>query len=158
MGSTRWGSNNPEYNRSSKKAYEYQDQLQNSINNYSGNAGYQNSLEQGKIGAQTASIGAEQSAVRTARTGGMSSAAASTMGGAQAAKGYYDAFGQQQNAAYQSGIANIQGRNSLVQNQNQLSQLALQHKKDTYAYSWNNMRFALNSAGDIMGAVANVMV
>ena len=157
MGSTRWGSNSPEYNKSARKSYEYQDQLQGSINNYSGNAGYQNSLEQGKIGAQTASIGAEQAAARTARTGGMSSAAASTMGGAQAAKGYYDAFNQQQNNAYQSGIANIQGKNSLVQNQNQLSQLALQHKKDTYAYSWNNMRFALNSAGDLLGAAANVI-
>ena len=34
MGSTRWGSNSPEYNKSARKLYEYQDQLQNSINNY----------------------------------------------------------------------------------------------------------------------------
>ena len=156
MGSTRWGSNSPEYNKSARKLYEYQDQLQNSINNYSGNAGYQNSLEQAAYGANIASQGATRKAASMASTAGLTKSAAAARGAEAASQGYYDAFNQQQNNAYQSGIANIQGSNNIIQNQNQLSQLALQHKKDTYAYSWNNMRFAINSAGDLLGSLGNI--
>lgn len=155
MGSTRWGSKDQEYDTQLNYYKNLRGQSENSLNNYTGNAGYQNSLEQGKIGAQTASIGAEQAAARTARTGGMSSAAASTMGGAQAARGYYDAFGQQQNAAYQSGLSNVQGYNQAMQNQGNLMQQLQRQKDSEYNRAWGNVGNVLGIAGSITSAISD---
>ena len=156
MGSTRWGSNNPEYNTSSELAYEAQNRLRDSINKYTGNTGYQNSLSQGRIGADIMSQGAANKAAATAKSSGLSAASAARAGADSAANGYYDALNQQQGVAFQSGLSNVQGNNSLVQNQNQLSQLALQHKKDTYSYAWNNMRFALSTVGSLLNSAGNI--
>jgi hypothetical protein len=155
MGS-KFGSDNPEYNTSSELAYEAQNSLRNSIDKYTGNTGYQNSLSQGRVGADIMSQGAANKAAATAKSSGLSAASAARAGSDSAANGYYDAFGQQQGAAFQSGLNNVQGNNSLVQNYNQLSQLALQHKKDTYGYAWNNMRFALSTVGSLLSGAGNI--
>lgn len=155
MGSTRFGSQDPEYNTQANYYKSLRGQYGDSLNNYTGNAGYQNSLEQGKIGAQTASIGAEQSAARTARTGGMSAASASAMGSSQAAKGYYDAFNQQQNAAYQSGLSNVQGYNQAVQNQGNLMQTQQKQKDSEYNRSWGNLGNGLGITGSFFSAMSD---
>lgn len=155
MGSTRFGSQDPEYNTQADYYKNLRGQYEGSLNKYTGNAGYQNSLEQGKVGANIASIGAEQSAARTARTSGMSSAAASAMGGSQAAKGYYDAFGQQQNAAYQAGLSNVQGYNQAMQNQQNLMQMQQKQKDAEYNRAWGNVGNSLGIAGSFISAMSD---
>lgn len=155
MGSTRFGSQDPEYNTQANYYKNLRGQYENSLNKYTGNAGYQNSIEQGKIGANIASIGAEQSAARTARTGGMSAASASAMGGSQAAKGYYGAFGQQQGAAYQAGLSNVQGYNQEMQNQINLMQTQQKQKEGEYNRAWGNVGNSLGIAGSFMSAMSD---
>lgn len=150
MGSTRFGSQDPEYNTQAEYYKNLRGQFEGSVNQYTGNAGYQNSIEQGKQGAQTASVGAEQAAARSARTGGMSSAAASAMGSSQAAKGYYDAFGQQQNNAYQAGQANVNAYNQAMQSQGNLMQTQQKQKDAEYNRAWGNVGNGLGIAGSFI--------
>ena len=147
MGSTRFGSNNPEYNSAAEDWQRAYDQTSAAIDKYRGNAGYQNSLEQGKIGAQTASVGAEQSGARTARTGGMSAAAASAMGSSQGAKGYYDAFNNQQQIASDFGNKYVDARMEGLQALNNRMSQALQHKDQTYNMAWGNVANTMGIIG-----------
>ena len=155
MGSTRFGSQDPEYNTQAEYYKSLRGQYDDSLNKYTGNAGYQNSLEQGKIGAQTASVGAEQAAARTARTGGMSAASSSAMGSAQGAKGYYDAFNQQQNAAYQSGLSNVQGYNQAMSNQLGLMETQQKEKDAEYNRAWGNVGNTLGIVGSFISAASD---
>ena len=85
----------------------------------------------------------------------MSAASASAMGGSQAAKGYYGAFGQQQGAAYQAGLSNVQGYNQEMQNQINLMQTQQKQKEGEYNRAWGNVGNSLGIAGSFMSAMSD---
>ena len=85
-------------------ALVYADQAnkdRNSLNSasdkYTGNAGYQNSINQGKIGAQEAAKGAQAQSSTAARNSGMTRSQAAAMGSQQNAASYLNSLSDQQN-------------------------------------------------------------
>lgn len=95
-------------------ALVYADQAnkdRNSLNSasdkYTGNAGFQNSINQGKIGAQEAAKGAQAQSSTAARNSGMTKSQAAAMGSQQNASSYLNSFSDQQNKAYQAGMDNV---------------------------------------------------
>lgn len=155
MGSKRFGSNNPEYNSAASNWQRAYDATSDAVNKYTGNAGYQNSIEQGKIGADYASRGAAINALGAARSAGVSKSRAATMGAEQGAKGYYDAFNSQQQQAGSLGTATVNAQNQLLQSDRDRMQSALQHKQDTYNYAWGNIGNTLGIFGSITSAMSD---
>lgn len=95
-------------------ALVYADQAnkdRNSLNSasdrYTGNTGFQNSINQGKIGAQEAAKGAQAQSSTAARNSGMTKSQAAAMGSQQNAASYLNSFSDQQNKAYQAGMDNV---------------------------------------------------
>lgn len=81
--------------------------LNSASNKYTGNSGYQNSINQGKIGAQEAAKGAQAQSSTAARNSGMTKSQAAAMGSQQNASSYLNSFSDQQNRAYQAGMDNV---------------------------------------------------
>ena len=81
--------------------------LNSSASQYTGNEGYQNSLNQGKIGAEEAAKGAQAQASTAYRNTGMTKSQASAMAGQQNAIAYLNSLSDQQNKAYQAGMDNV---------------------------------------------------
>ena len=81
--------------------------LNNTSNQYTGNEGYQNSLNQGKIGAQEAAKGAQAQASTAYRNTGMTKSQAAAMAGQQNASAYLNSLSDQQSKAYQAGMDNV---------------------------------------------------
>lgn len=81
--------------------------LNSASNEYTGNAGYQNSINQGKIGAQEAAKGAQAQSSTAARNSGMTKSQAAAMGSQQNAASYLNSLSDQQNKAYQAGMDNV---------------------------------------------------
>ena len=132
MGSTRLSSNNPEYNSAASNWQNAYDQTTAAIDKYRGNAGYQNSLEQGATGANFASQGAARKAASMSNTAGLTKSAAASMGSEAAANGYYDAFNNQQQIASDFGNKYVDARMEGLQALNNRMNQALQHKDQTY--------------------------
>ena len=150
MGSTRFGSNNPEYNSAASNWQNAYDQTTAAIDKYRGNAGYQNSLEQGATGANFASQGAARKASSMASTAGLTKSAAASMGSEAAAGGYYDAFNNQQQIASDFGNKYVDARVEAMQALNSRMSQALQHKDQTYNMAWGN-------AANVMGIIGTAI-
>lgn len=155
MGSTRMGSADPEYNAQAKYYNNLRSQYEDSLNNYTGNTGYQNSVNQAAYGANMASQGAARKASSMASTAGLTKSAAAARGAEAASQGYYNAFGQQQGAAYQAGLANAQGYNQEMQNQIGLMQTQQKQKEAEYNRAWGNVGNALGIAGSFVSAMSD---
>ena len=156
MGSTRrMSSADPEYNAQAAYYKNLRGQYEDSLSNYTGNAGYQNSVNQATYGANLASQGAARKASSMASTAGLTKSAAAARGAEAASQGYYNAFGQQQNAAYQSGLANVQGYNQAMQNQGNLMQMQQQQKDAEYNRAWGNVGNSLGIAGSFISAMSD---
>lgn len=84
------------------------------VNRYTGNAGYQNALNQAKQGAAMTAGLAGQQAQNAARNAGMSKAQAAMMGANQAATAYGNNFNNQQNMAANMGNQNVYGMQGLT--------------------------------------------
>lgn len=155
MGSSRMGSADPEYNTQARYYKNLRSQYEDALSNYTGNAGYQNSVNQAAYGANMASQGAARKASSMASTAGLTKSAAAARGAEAASQGYYDAFGQQQNAAYQSGLSNVQGYNQEMQNQLGLMQTQQKQKEAEYNRSWGNVGNSLGIAGSFISAMSD---
>lgn len=128
-------------------------QLSNTINNqknlanqYSGNAGYENSLNQALKGAEVVANNAGNSARTSARNSGMSKAQASALGANQSANAYGNNFTNQQNIANQSGLNALNSNQSIANMQNTL--YGNQFNKGQY--NMNLLGSGLQSAGNII--------
>ena len=128
---------------------------QNTLNNqqgyndqYTGNAGYTNSLAQGLKGAAVTAGQAGSLAQKSARMNGMSKGAASALGAEQAANAYSNNFANQQNTALNSGLNAVNANQALA---NQYSNLAGQQYSNYATQRQQN----IDLAGHILGAVGN---
>lgn len=125
------------------------DGYKESLNQYTGNAGSMNALNQGKIIAAEASKGAGESASRQSRTSGMSSSASAGKGAEIAAQGYYQQLQPSTQLAMQSGMNNLQGYSNL-------HKLELDQKAADYGYSWTNAKNIMNMAGTLLGTMGSI--
>lgn len=83
---------------SAKAAY------QSLANRYTGNAGYQNSLDNAAKGSTAVSNGVAAQTKAAARNAGLSKSAAAALGQSNVQKAYTDAFTGQQESAYKAGL------------------------------------------------------
>lgn len=154
MGSS-FSSNNPEYNSAASNWQRAYDQTSAAIDKYRGNAGYQNSLEQGATGASFASQGAARKASSMASTAGLTKSAAAARGAEAASQGYYDAFNNQQQIASDFGNKYVDARMEGLQALNNKMNLALQHKDQTYNMAWGNLANGLGIAGSFISGMSS---
>ena len=110
------------YTKNAMSGAEQATEAQKALNKqYTGNAGYQNSIDQGLKGAAVTANQSGAQAANAGRNAGMTKAQAAAMGGSNAANAYGQNFANQQNVATNLGNQAIQA-NAL--NANQYSQLA----------------------------------
>ena len=109
-----------DYQNAFNSANQSIENQQNLADQYTGNAGYQNSLSQAGLGANTIANQAIGQSVNSARSAGMSKAQAAQMGMQNANQVYANAFQGQQGVAQnmgQNAIASQQGITSAQQGQ-----------------------------------------
>lgn len=147
-------------------AVVYADQAnkdRNSLNSasdkYTGNTGYQNSLNQGKIGAQEAAKGAQAQSSTAARNSGMTKSQAAAMGSQQNAASYLNSFSDQQNKAYQAGMDNVSVQKGKLDNStNSMNSFANAYagQQQAQTNAQNNLIGAgLAAAGSMAAAVSD---
>lgn len=133
-----------------KNAYQQSNQaLQNQkkLNaQYTGNAGYNNAINQGLQGAAITAGQAGQQSTQAARNAGMTKGRAANLGASQAANAYGNNFTNQQGMAMQSGQNAINANQSLTSGYSNLANQALNEQ---------NARF--NRAGQAIGTIGNVI-
>lgn len=119
--------------------------LNSASNKYTGNAGYKNSINQGKIGAQEAAKGAQAQSSTAARNSGMTKSQAAAMGSQQNASSYLNSFSDQQNRAYQAGMDNVSVQKGKLDN----STAAMNSFANTAA---GQKQAQVNSRNNLIGA------
>ena len=142
-----------EYKNAFGQANESIDKTQNLADQYTGNQGYANSLNQAAIGAGKLANQAVGAATSGARNAGMSKAQAAQMGLQSANQNYANAFlGQQSNAMNmgQNAISAQQGITSARQGQ---AGQAASEKQSQYGRASDTMGKAGPMFGDIIGTL-----
>lgn len=114
----------------------------NLANQYAGNAGYENALNQAYKGAQTTANQAGATARTSARNSGMSKAQAAAMGANQAANAYGSNFATQQNMANNAGMNALNANQAIGNMQNTL-----------YGNQFNKGQYNMNLLGSGLQAV-----
>lgn len=129
---------------------------QGAVNKYTGNAGYQNALEQAKQGAaMTAGLAGQQSQ-QAARNAGMSKAQAAMMGANSAASAYGNNFAGQQNMAMNAGQNAVSGSQGVTSATQFLPSSAMQEKNNQYNRATQNLATIGQVAGNIGGALVGL--
>lgn len=127
-------------------------QISNTINNqknlanqYTGNEGYENSLNQALKGSEVVANNAGNSARTSARNSGMSKAQASALGANQSSNAYGNNFTNQQSLANQSGLNALNSNQSIANMQNTL-----------YGNQFNKGQYNMNLLGSGLQAVGTL--
>lgn len=123
------------------------------VNQYTGNAGYQNALEQAKQGAAMTAGLAGQQAQQSARNAGMSKAQAAMMGANTAASAYGNNFNNQQNMAMNAGNSAVSGLQGVTGATAFIPQYEQQAKQAEYDRARQNLATVGQIAGNIGGAM-----
>ena len=133
--------------------------LNSASNKYTGNAGYKNSINQGKIGAQEAAKGAQAQSSTAARNSGMTKSQAAAMGSQQNASSYLNSFSDQQNRAYQAGMDNVSVQKGKLDNStNSMNSFANAYagQQQAQTNAQNNLIGAgLTAAGSAVSALSD---
>ena len=126
------------------------------VNKYTGNTGYQNTLEQAKQGAAMTAGLAGQQAQQAARNAGMSKAQAAMMGANQAASAYGNNFANQQNMAAGLGSQAVSGAQGVTSATQFVPSSAMQEKQNQYNRATQNLATIGQVAGNIGGAMVGL--
>ena len=152
-------------NRKAKSSEEYKNafnaanqsigQTQNLANQYTGNEGYANTLEQAGKGAGTIANQAVGSATSGARNAGMSKAQAAQMGLQSGNQAYANAFQNQQGVAQGMGQNAISAQQGITSAQQGQAGQAASEKQAVFNRATENSpeRQLANVAGVIAGAI-----
>ena len=137
-----------------ESAYSKYNDLSNNVSKlnaqYSGNAGYENSLKEGAKGANAESQGAQQAAMTSARNAGMSKAAAANIGAQQAASAYGNSYANQQAQAQNAGNNAVINANQNVANQAGAMNASQTEGNNRYNRSWGNTGFITGTVGSLL--------
>ena len=142
----RKAASSQEYQNAFSQANESIGRTQNLADQYTGNRGYANSLEQAQQGAGKLANAVVGQSTNAARGAGMSKAQAAQMGNQMANQNYANAFGQQQSNAM--GL----GQNAVTAQQTQTGQAASE-KQNVFNRATENSpeRQIANVAGVVAG-------
>ena len=138
--------------RFSSKGKLFQPQYENtqkSIDQYTGNNGYNNGLQQGKQGAADIARGAASQALGGLRSSGYSKGKAGMEAGQAGAQAYQNNISSQQDKAMQSGLNNVNAQGTLM---------GAAQAEDTNRYnkSWGNLGNIIGTAGNIASTIAAI--
>lgn len=111
------GESSPEYKNAFNEANESIGKTQDLANQYTGNQGYQNSLQQAQQGAGKIANAAVGQGISGARSAGMSKAQAAAMGNQMANQAYANAFTGQQGVAQGLGTQAINAQQGITGSQ-----------------------------------------
>lgn len=144
-----------EYKNAFNAANQSIGQTQNLANQYTGNEGYANSLEQAGIGAGKLANQAVGSATSAARASGMSKAQAAQMGLQSANQNYANAFQNQQGVAQGMGQNAISAQQGITSAQQGQAGQAASEKQAVFNRATENSpeRQLANVAGVVAGAI-----
>lgn len=131
-------SSSPEYTNAFSAANESIGNTQNLANQYTGNAGYQNSLQQAGEGARTLANQAVGTATSGARASGMSKAQAAQMGVQSGNNAYANAFQNQQGVAQNMGQNAISAQQGITSAQQGQAGQAAAEKQNVYDRARSN--------------------
>lgn len=129
---------------------------QQAVNKYTGNAGYQNALEQAKQGAAMTAGLAGQQAQQAARNAGMSKAQAAMMGANQAASAYGNNFGNQQGMAANMGQNAVSGAQGITGATQFVPSMAMQEKNNQYNRASQNLATIGQTAANVGGMMVGL--
>ena len=145
-------------NLETKNAIENQskaiDNQTNAVKDYTGNAGYQNSINQGLQGAAVTANQAGAQAANAGRNAGMTKAQAAAMGAGNAANAYGQNFANQQSNAMNAGLQNVYGKQGITSAYSNLANTNMQAQNAAYGRANQN----LGTIRDIAGGVGGMFV
>ena len=145
------GESSPEYKNAFNAANESIDKTQGNVDQYTGNAGYENSLERAGEGAEKIANAAVGKATNAARSAGMSKAQAAQMGMQNANQTYADAFTGQQGTAQSMGQNAISAQQGLTSAQQSQAGQAASEKQAKYNRSKDTLQTVSNAFGNALG-------
>lgn len=153
--SANMSSTNTDYN----SAYaNYQNAMQNykdTANKFTGESGYQKTLEQGSKGANVTAGGVQQQAQNAYRSAGMNKAQAANLAAGQGASAYQNSFeNQQQSAANQNANAVTAAGNTANQRSTAV-QMQQQEGQNKYNRSWGNFGNTLGIVGSFVNSASD---
>lgn len=140
-----------EYKNAFNQGNESIDKTQQNINQYTGNQGYQNSLEQAGQGAGLLANQAVGTATSAARNAGMSKAQAAQMGVQSANKTYADAFTGQQGVAQNMGQNAISAQQNITTAQQGQAAQAQSEKQNEYNRARQNAQVVGSGIASVAG-------
>jgi hypothetical protein len=143
-----------------KQAYiQSNNALQNQKNlnsQYTGNAGFNNAINQGLQGAAVTAGQAGQQATQAARNAGMTKGRAANLGATQAANAYGQNFANQQNLAAGMGNAAIGANQALANQYLQNAGLAQSEAQRRYGNAANSLQTGINAATTLGNGLINL--
>ena len=114
---------------------------------YTGNAGYSNAINQGLQGAAVTAGQAGQQATQAARNAGMTKGRAANLGASQAANAYGNNFMNQQQLAAQQGMNAVSANQGLAGQYQGLANQALAEQQARRQQAANVMQTGINALG-----------
>ena len=145
------GESSPEYKNAFNAANESVSKTQQLADQYTGNTGYQNSLEQAATGADKIANAAVGQATSGARSAGMSKAQAAAMGNQTANQAYANAFQNQQGVAQNMGQNAISAQQGITSAQQSQAGQAASEKQAQYNRKKDTMGTVANAFGNLQG-------
>ena len=145
------GESSPEYKNAFNAANESVNKQQQLADQYTGNAGYENSLQQAGEGAGRIANAAVGQATSGARNAGMSKAQAAAMGNQTANQAYANAFQNQQANAMNMGQNAISAQQGVTSAQQTQAGQAASEKQAGYNRKKDTMQTVSNAIGNLQG-------
>ena len=143
-------SSSPEYTKAFNAANQSIGQTQDLANQYTGNAGYVNSLNQAATGAGKLANAAIGQGTSGARSAGMSKAQAAQMGVQNANNAYANAFQNQQNVAQGMGQNAISAQQGITSAQQGQAGQAAAEKQNVYGRAAQNAQAVTDRIGSFV--------
>lgn len=148
---TKQGESSPEYKNAFNAANQSIDKTQQNVDQYTGNQGYDNSLEQAGKGAATIANQAIGQGISGARNAGMSKTQAAAMGNQMANQAYANAFTGQQGVAQNMGQNAISAQQGITSAQQGMAGQAASEKQAQYNRKKDTMQTGANAIGNLFG-------
>lgn len=145
------GESSPEYKNAFNAANQSIDKTQENVNQYTGNEGYQNTLEQAGEGANKIANQAIGQSTNAARSAGMSKAQAAQMGMQNANRVYADAFQGQQGVAQNMGQNRISAQQGITSAQQGQAGQAQSETQQKYNRRKDTLGTISNAIGNALG-------
>lgn len=131
-------------------------QMEAQAKQYTGNAGYQNSLKQAALGAGQLASGMGAAIQNNARNAGMNKAQAAAMGANSMNNAYANNFQNQQNQAATQGQNAYSATNQIAGNNLQGANTEAGEQQNRYQRAWGNLGNGLSMAGNAITAGTNM--